>query len=165
MGLALGMLLGGVILRLSVSLFASERIEVGYSVPDFKLSSLDGTEKSLTDFRGRPLILNFWASWCEPCREEMPLLQQVYEGSGGRIFVVGINYAESFSQVLSFTYAIGGTFPVLLDSKGEVTERYQVAGFPTTFFVNPDGKLAAYHVGALTPNMLSTYLEVLGVEP
>lgn len=80
MGLILGMGFGGVILIRPVSLFASDRIEVGYSVPDFKLTSLDGTTTSLIDFRERPLILNFWASWCEPCREEMPSLQQVYEG-------------------------------------------------------------------------------------
>jgi thiol-disulfide isomerase/thioredoxin len=165
MGLAIGMLLGGMILSRPVSLFASDRIEVGYSVPDFKLSSLDGMATSLIDFRGRPLILNFWASWCGPCREEMPLLQQVYEGLGDRIFVVGINYAEPSSHVLSFTHTIGVTFPILLDSKGEVAKRYQIAGFPTTFFLNSEGKLVAYHVGALTPDMLSTYLRVLGVEP
>lgn len=165
MGLILGMGFGGVILIRPVSLFASDRIEVGYSVPDFKLTSLDGTTTSLIDFRERPLILNFWASWCEPCREEMPSLQQVYEGLEDRIFIVGINYAESSSHVLSFTHAIGVTFPVLLDSKGEVAESYRIVGFPTSFFVNSEGKLAADHVGVLTPDMLSTGLEVLGVKP
>ncbi|MCX8026162.1 MAG: TlpA family protein disulfide reductase, partial [Thermanaerothrix sp.] len=137
----------------------------GYSVPDFRLSLLDGTVKSLVDYRDQPMILNFWASWCEPCRKEMPLLQQVHEGFGDRIFVVGINYAEPSSKVLSFVQALGITFPILLDSRGEVTERYQVAGFPTTFFVNPNRKLVAYHVGELTPTILSTYLRLLEVEP
>ena len=164
-GLALGALVGGEIFGRPVYSFASDRIEVGYSVPDFKLSSLDGKATSLIDFRGHPLILNFWASWCDPCREEMPLLQQVYEDLGDRIFVVGINYAESSSQVLSFTHTIEVTFPILLDSKGEVTERYQIAGFLTTFFVSSEGKLVAYHLGELTSDALSSYLQMLGVEP
>lgn len=165
MGLALGMLMEGMILSRPAPLFAFARIKMGYTVPDFKLSSLGDMAKSLPDFRGHPFILNFWASWGEPCCEEMPLLQQVYEDLGDRIFVVGINYAESSSKVLSFVRTTGVTFPILLDPKGEVTERYQVTGFPTTFFVNSEGKLVAYHVGVLTSDMLSTYLEVLGVKP
>lgn len=143
----------------------SAGVEVGQPIPDFKLVALDGKVKTNADYEGRPLVLNFWASWCPPCREEMPLLQRLYETRAGEIYVVGINYAETRPKVLSFVQNFEISFPILLDEDGKVNDLYQVSGYPLTLFVNQEGILVAYHLGQLTPETLANYLKVLGVAP
>ncbi|WP_299028123.1 TlpA disulfide reductase family protein [uncultured Thermanaerothrix sp.] len=162
--LLLGLLLGVRIL-LGSAVSPSVGVEVGHPIPDFRLVALDGQIKSKADFEGHPLVLNFWASWCAPCRDEMPLLQRLYETHVDEINVVGINYAEARSRVLDFVQSLGISFPILLDEDGKVNDLYQVPGYPLTLFVNQNGVLIAYHLGQLTPEMLSDYLRVLGVVP
>ena len=109
--------------------------------PDFTLAGLDSGTQALTDFRGKWVLVNFWASWCPPCRDETPDLQSFFEHNANRDFVIlGVNQQEREGAVRSFVENYGVSYPVLLDSSGEVSEAYGVGrGMPITFLVSPDG--------------------------
>ena len=114
--------------------------QVGNQAPDFQLSNLDGQSISLSDLRGKPVLVNFWASWCSPCRAEMPFIQRLYEGwSNNELVILAINTGEDFSTVKEFVDSFGLSFMVLLDTKGEVALVYNVRGIPVTFFIDKDG--------------------------
>ena len=138
---------------------------VGSEVADFSLKQLDGTTLTLADLRGRPVLINFWATWCPPCREEMPLLERTAQTYGGRLVVVGVDYGEDAQTVAAFVQSLGIHFPIALDSNGEVAGRYFVRSYPASFFVDADGILRAQHLGALTADLMVTYLETVGIKP
>jgi cytochrome c biogenesis protein CcmG/thiol:disulfide interchange protein DsbE len=117
--------------------------------PDFRLPSLDGQAISLTDFKGKPVLINFWATWCGPCRGEMPFIQQVYEEWQGRgLILLAINIGETPSQVAEFMQSQGLSFPVLVDTEGKVAEKYNIQYIPSTFFIARDGIIQNMKVGA-----------------
>jgi thiol-disulfide isomerase/thioredoxin len=123
--------------------------EIGKYAPDFQLSNLDGEAVALSDLTGNPILLNIWATWCGPCVYEMPMIQEIYDTWGDKgLIVLGINSGESADQVKRFMQSNGYTFPVVLDSAQTVTGDYNIRGIPTTFFINPDGLIAAIRVGA-----------------
>ncbi|SHF11916.1 Peroxiredoxin [Desulfofundulus australicus DSM 11792] len=131
--------------------------EVGQRAPGFTLTTTGGKEVSLSNFRGRPVVLNFWATWCPPCREEMPAIQSFYEKRGREIQVLAVNLTASertAAQVKDFLDAGGFTFPVLLDTRGDVAREYLVRAIPTTFFIDREGIIRARHTGSLTLEML-----------
>ena len=112
----------------------------GSLAPDFTLKNLNGNNVKLSDFRGEIVMVNFWATWCVPCMEELPFLQAVSDNaSANGLKVLTVNDKESKNQVLSFINSEGYTFTVLLDSSGEVNTLYNVKYYPTTFFINADG--------------------------
>ncbi|MER3468893.1 MAG: TlpA family protein disulfide reductase [Thermoflexus sp.] len=122
----------------------------GYRALAFTLPALDGGTVSLTQFRGRAVILNFWATWCPPCRAEMPALQRVYARYADRgLVVLGLNATASDdpAAVRAFQQRYGLTFPILLDESGTVNRTYGVAALPTTFFIGPDGQIREIVVG------------------
>ena len=122
--------------------------EVGKLAPDFELDTLDGQPVSLSELKGKAVLVNFWATWCGPCRMEMPFIQQIYdEWQGKGLVLLAINIGERPSQVAEFMQGQGLSFPVLLDSNGKVTERYYVTGIPTTFFIDKDGIIQYIKVG------------------
>ena len=124
-------------------------IEVGNLAPDFKLRDLNGEYLSLSDLRGSPVILNFWATWCGPCRIEMPHLQQIYEEWQDRgLVLLSINLRETSDDVAEFMQTNNLSFPVLLDTDGSVAEEYRVTGIPPTFFIDIDGIIQASRVGS-----------------
>jgi thiol-disulfide isomerase/thioredoxin len=135
----------------------------GLPLADFELATSDGEIVSLSQFRGKTVILNFWATWCEPCKEEMPLLVQVAEAYGDEVVVLGINARESAREVTSFAEEYDISFPLLLDENGEVQSLYYVRGFPTTFFLDKDGVLQSQHIGLLNEELVRDYLKRLGV--
>jgi thiol-disulfide isomerase/thioredoxin len=107
---------------------------------DFTLQSLDGDSVSLSDFRGRPVLLNFWATWCGYCREEMPYIQQIDdEWPDSELVVLLINVGERTSMVEDYMEAYDLSMTVLLDSRRTVSEKYDVIGLPTTYFIDKDG--------------------------
>ena len=116
--------------------------------PDFKLSLLNGGETYLSDFSGKPVMLNFWATWCPPCREEMPYLQQIHEQRSADVVVLTVNMAENAGDVEEFIREFGLSFPVLLDSNGDVAQQYGVRAIPTTFFIDKSGILQGVKIGA-----------------
>ena len=114
--------------------------QVGSRAPDFQLSNLDGQSISLSDLRGKTVLVNFWASWCSPCRAEMPFIQRLHEGwSDSELVILAVNAGEDFSTVKEFVDSFGLSFMVLLDTKGEVALDYNVRGIPATFFIDKDG--------------------------
>lgn len=142
---------------------ASTGLAPGEVAPNFTLPSLDGEPMSLSDFRGQPVLINFWATWCPPCRNEMPAIQRVYAGqTHGTFVVVAINLRESEDTVRSFVEEMGLSFPILLDERGEVMERYKVMGLPSSFFLAPDGTIHVRRVGEMTEEFIErTTVELL----
>lgn len=135
-------------------------VRIGDSGPDFKLQDLAGKEVSLKDFRGKAVVLNFWATWCPPCRAELPDFQK--EHKGARDFVIlTVNQQEDKKTVSSFMNKGKYTFPVLLDLKGTVGSLYQVRGIPTTYFIDKKGIIRDVAVGALTGRQLRQRIENL----
>lgn len=135
--------------------------EAGQAAPNFTLADLEGNEVSLAAFRGRPVIINFWATWCGPCRIEMPELQRAYEERQEEgLAILAVNMEESPDMVRRFFYDdLRLTFTPLLDQDGEVANRYAIFNLPTTYFVDPEGTIAAVHRGPLTGGQIDGYLE------
>lgn len=114
--------------------------QVGGPAPQFTLNDLEGRPVSLTDYSGKVVLLNFWATWCEPSRKEMPEIQEAYERYKSQGFVVlAVNFGENLDPAISFVHHGRLTFPVLLDRKAGVAERYGVINLPVTFFIDPKG--------------------------
>jgi cytochrome c biogenesis protein CcmG, thiol:disulfide interchange protein DsbE len=139
--------------------------DVGKPVKDFQLVGLDGKTYQLSDLRGRPVVINFWATWCPPCEEEMPLLEKYAAQHTGELVLLGIDYAEEQGVVEKFVTAHKISFPILLDTSGTVADLYYTRNFPTTFFVDSDGILRAQHLGVLTGELMDQYLALLEVKP
>ena len=139
---------------------------VGAPAPDFTLKNLDNADVSLTEYKGQVVLLNFWATWCEPCRYEMPAIQRRYADYKDKGFVVlAIDYDEPATDVGAFTHAYSLTFPILLDSGGKVDDLYRIIGYPTTFFIDKDGLITRQHVGAMSEDQLDKYLAEFGFKP
>jgi cytochrome c biogenesis protein CcmG, thiol:disulfide interchange protein DsbE len=109
---------------------------LGSPAPDFTLQNIDGTSVRLSDFKGKPILINFWATWCVPCREEMPLLQATYEQYREQgLVILAIDLEEDASLVRRWVEQGGYTFTFLLDSDGELLKRYNVTAAPTSYFL------------------------------
>ncbi len=128
-------------------------------VPDFTLQTLDGETVSLSDYRGQPVVLNFWATWCGPCREEMPLLQATYDAHrDAGLVVLGVNVRENPDTVRGFLDDLDIDFPVVLDTDTEVVNTYLVTSLPVTFFIDREGRLRTLVVGGMTETVLEERL-------
>ena len=128
--------------------------QAGLYTPGFSLSSIDGKEVSLADLAGSPIIINFWASWCPPCRAEMPDFQQAYlEYSDTDLVLISINSTsqDSLQDVLSFVESYQLTFPILLDTTGVVTRTFNVHSLPTSFFIDRGGIITKVLIGGPIP--------------
>ena len=122
---------------------------VGEPAPDFQLENLAGQSISISDLQGKPVLLNFWATWCPPCRAEMPYLQQIYEEwSDKGLVLLAIDIGEGPSQIKEFLETNNLSLPVLLDSDKSVAQRYNITGIPTTFFIDKDGTIQVKIIGA-----------------
>lgn len=128
---------------------AEKLARVGELAPDFQLKDLDGQAVALSEFRGKPLLLNFWATWCPPCRAEMPYIQQVYdEWSDKGLVVFAINIGESSAKVKEFMQISGLSFPVLLDTDENIANIYTTGDIPTSIFIDGDGIIQDKIIGA-----------------
>jgi cytochrome c biogenesis protein CcmG/thiol:disulfide interchange protein DsbE len=121
----------------------------GKPAPPFTLSSLaqGARELSLSSFRGHPLVVNFWASWCIPCRTETPLLEQAYRNEGDRVQFLGIDSNDTTGAARSFVRQVGVTYPVVVDGSGGVAINYDLFGLPTTIFVSSSGTITGRIIG------------------
>jgi len=122
--------------------------QAGFAAPDFTLETRDGETISLSDLRGQAVLLNFWATWCPPCRAEMPAIQSVYERYRDQGFtVLAVDVGEGDAQVGAFVDEQGLTFPILMDRDANVSHRYQVRAMPSTFFIDPSGVIREVTLG------------------
>lgn len=146
---------------------ASDSI-VGHRAPDFSLAVLSpATGKStlsLSDFKGKPVVLNFWASWCAPCQEELPLLESAWkrlQAQGKDVIFIGIDYRESNSAAASFFQQNGVTYPAVLDANGSVGSRYDITSLPDTFFINRNGTVISKELREITAQVLTSNLQLI----
>ena len=132
---------------------------VGNRAPDFALRSLDGRTIRLSELRGKPVMVNFWASWCPPCRNEMPAFEKAYQRyrSQGMEFL-GVDVQEDAETVRKFVQENGYSWLFLLDSDGKVSRSYQVSGVPTTFFIDREGIIRDLQIGELSEAALESKL-------
>ena len=130
--------------------FSDEKPKVGSKAPDFKLMSLDGQTRQLADSKGKVVVVNFWGTFCEPCRNEMPALErQKAKWAGKNVEILGLNLDEPRVAVENYIKQVNTTFPILFDKNEEVRKRYGVSQYPTTFFVKPDGKIGVIRIGEM----------------
>jgi peroxiredoxin len=135
---------------------------LGGPAPDFKLQDVDGEPVSLAQFKGKPVLINFWATWCAPCREEMPAMQELYDQYRDRgLVILALDMEEDSRQVRRWIDQGGYTFTFLLDSEGEQVKRYNVTAAPTSYFIGPDGVVRDLKLGALSRAEMQAKVEKL----
>jgi cytochrome c biogenesis protein CcmG/thiol:disulfide interchange protein DsbE len=128
--------------------------------PDFTLTTFEGKTISLTDLRGKPIIINFWASWCPPCRIEAPLLERTWRAYKNRgLIFLGVNIQDRKEDALSYMREFDITYPNGPDPTGEIAIDYGVSGLPVTFFVSRKGEVVRRWVGAIDRNALMSIVE------
>ena len=135
----------------------------GDPAPPFLLESLvdESSTISLADHAGTPVLVNFWASWCVPCRREMPALEAIHREFAGRVDFIGINHQDDRDDALALIAETGITYPSGYDPRGDVAVDYELFGMPTTVFIPADGRIAGRHTGELTETDLRTALDEL----
>ncbi|HEY41223.1 MAG TPA: TlpA family protein disulfide reductase [Dehalococcoidia bacterium] len=125
--------------------------EVGYPAPDFTLTDLDGNTVRLRDLRGNVVFLNFWATWCPPCRAEMPAMEGLYQEYKNRdVVIIGVDLLEYWSNVEYFVEVNGYSWTFVIDTDGQVAMDYMVTGIPSSFFIDKDGIIRALQVGPMS---------------
>lgn len=139
------------------------RLEIGEAAPTSPLPRLEGSgSESLADYRGRWVLVNFWASWCIPCRAESPALEQFQRRHGGpRFTVLGIDTQDLSGDARAFVERYGLSYPQLRDGKGDAADEYGTTGVPETFLVDPAGKLRVRAVGPVSEEYLRNEVEPL----
>jgi cytochrome c biogenesis protein CcmG/thiol:disulfide interchange protein DsbE len=140
----------------------------GFPAPDFTLPALGGGDIRLADQAGQVVIINLWASWCPPCRAEMPAIEQVYVANRDRglvVLAVNSTYQDNEDSAARFAQDLGLTFPILFDRDGAVSRRYRLRALPTTFFVDRRGLIRSVVVGGpMSPAVLQSQVEPLLAE-
>ena len=166
-GLLLGVILAAVVLFAAApgGALSAPPPATGKPIPEFSLNNLQGTAVRPVDFQGRPVVINFWATWCGPCREEMPLFERMSRALQGKVVFLAVNDNEDLETVRLFAQTNGFSFPILLDPGGTITSRFYVQSYPTTFFIDAEGILRAQHIGQLDEDLMVRYLEAAGLTP
>jgi len=133
---------------------------VGDTAPDFVLPQLGGGEVRLWDLRGKPVFINFWASWCGPCRQEMPEIEKLYRAEGESVHFLAVNVEEPPQVAEGFVREIGFSVPVLLDVEGRVFyEEWGMRAFPTSVFLDARGRVCARIEGAISGSLMRAAVE------
>ncbi|MCM3268833.1 thiol-disulfide oxidoreductase ResA [Paenibacillus elgii] len=135
-----------------------EEVEVGQKAPDFALTNLQGETVRLSDYGGTGVLLNFWASWCDPCVNEMPLLNEAYGQLSG-VEIVAVNMGETKERAGEFAERHRLKLPILLDSQGEVKKQYKISGLPATFLIDDKGRIVHKFSGELSRADVMNFME------
>ena len=135
-------------------------LEIGDLAYDFSLNDVNGNPVMLSDHLGQPVIINFWATWCGPCRVEMPELEAAYQAhQENGLVILALNQQESAEDVANFFEELGLNFTAVLDTEGTVSQLYGVANvLPTTFFINENGEVTVIHRGPMVQSQIDGYL-------
>ena len=135
----------------------------GFLAPEFTLTTLDGDSVTLSDLRGQAILVNLWATWCPPCRAEMPAMQKMYDeykGQGLVVLALNMTYQDNSSAIDPFVRENGLTFPILLDTTGSVAEKYELRSLPSSFFIGRNGIIQEVVIGGpMSEALLRTRIE------
>lgn len=142
----------------AVVLRADPQPAAGHPAPDFTLPTLDGDTFVLSEMRGTPVVLNFWATWCGPCRRELPALQTAAATYAGRVEIIGVDQGEDPATIQEYVDELGLTFAIPLDADYEVGDRYNVRGLPTTFFIDRNGVIVDVWSGEMNSVILAEHI-------
>lgn len=122
----------------------------GDPTPPLRLKDLEGKSHDLAAYRGKAVLINFWATWCEPCREELPSMNRLKKALGGKPFeVLAVDVGEETAQIREFLAKLPVDFPVLLDQNSDAVSDWKIRGLPSTFIVDPEGRIRYFYVGQL----------------
>ena len=131
------------------------------AAPDFTVLDWDGNEVKFSDYVGKPIVLNFWAHWCGPCQMEMPEFNAVYEELGGEVTFLMVHVGADMESGKEKVTDGGYTFPVVFDKDSTASTIYGVSAFPTSFFIDKEGNLAAYYVGMMDRDLLQQGIDLI----
>jgi peroxiredoxin len=163
--LAVILVIGGYAVISSLDADADSLLKVGEVPPDFTLPSLNGETRSLADYKGKALVLNFWGTFCPPCVVETPEFERQYEKwaekEGRNFAMVGINLSEDSLTVKNFVEDYGVTYDILRDKDRQIERRFGLRQYPTTFFIKPDGTIMEVYVGGMTEQAISERINKL----
>lgn len=167
-GLGLGLLIGAVVFfglpsfsaPAGTPAVASEAAPItGAPAPDFTLNNLKGQSITLSSFSGRPVLINYWATWCIPCKDEMPAIEAAYQKHKSEgLVVLAVDADEGLPEVTAFVESLGLTFEVLMDPGLTVSDLYRVRAYPSSFFVGRDGVIATLQIGTMSEAQLAENL-------
>jgi peroxiredoxin len=144
----------------------NEIAQAGGPAPDFTMTTFDGETFTLSEHRGQVVVVNFWGSWCEPCKREMPAFQSAWEGSGDDVMFVGVgSKRDPEDKAMAFAEEFGVTYPIGRDTEGgtraagQITKDYNVSFYPMTFIIDPEGNISSLVVGEMDVEDLDAYIE------
>lgn len=137
---------------------------VGHTAPDFELNNLAGQSVKLGDLRGHPVLINFWATWCEYCLEEMPVIEKYSQQYAPELIVLGVDVGDSLDQIISVVNKYGFTYNILWDPDSRVFKNYRLDSFPVTFLLDNQGTVKVKHIGYMSESNLVAYLRQVGLE-
>lgn len=146
--------------KISTPLFQGNKIKI--KTQDFNLKDLNGNEVTLSDLKGKKVFLNFWATWCPPCKAEMPDLEKLYnETKSSDLVILAVNIGEDKGTVKTFIEKNGYNFKILLDTDQEVSQKFNISSMPTSFFIDKEGFIRATHIGAMNLEQMKSYVQIL----
>ncbi|WP_342026115.1 TlpA disulfide reductase family protein [Cytobacillus pseudoceanisediminis] len=131
---------------------------IGWKAPDFELKNLQGETVKLSDYKGKKVMLNFWATWCPPCKAEMPDIQKFYTQKGNQVAILAVNI-DPQSDVAGFAEEMRVNFPILLDVDEKVSNAYQIMTIPTTFFIDEEGIIRNKYLSAMSLEIMNQYID------
>ncbi|HWI47531.1 MAG TPA: TlpA disulfide reductase family protein [Rummeliibacillus sp.] len=146
--------------QVSAEIDKNTGLAINQTAPNFKLKTLDGKEVQLSDYRGKKVILNFWATWCPPCKAEIPHMEKYYKkqakDDGVEILAVNLTKSDKDEEYIrDFVKSYDMTYPVLLDEDGEQQKQYEIVTIPTTFFIDKNGRIQKKVIGPMDQDMMS----------
>ena len=135
--------------------------EIGQAAPDFEYTLSDGTTHKLSDLHGKKVLVNFWATWCAPCLEEMPALQKSLQSYGDTVVILGVNKLEQAAVIGPFADQHQISFPLIANPTGDISDRYGAKNIPVSYFINSDGTIGFRRIGLMPYDFMTLHLDQL----